>query len=57
MGLGGWQGGIAFDLTGDYIWAYANGSIAGIINLIILTLFFLHIRRGDGRQRLQAATA
>ncbi len=57
MGLGGWQGGIAFDLTGDYVWSYANGSIAGVINLLILTLFFLHIRRSGRHQGLQAVAA
>jgi MFS family permease len=45
MGLGGWQGGYIFDLTGDYLWSYGSGSIAGIINLIILYFFYKHIRK------------
>ncbi len=57
MGLGGWQGGIAFDLTGDYVWSFANGSIAGVINIAILALFYMQIRRGNGRQKLQPAAA
>jgi MFS family permease len=45
MGLGGWQGGILHDLTGSYHWSFANGSIAGLINLLILFLFYKHIRQ------------
>jgi predicted MFS family arabinose efflux permease len=45
MGLGGWQGGYIFDLTGDYMWSYLIGSIAGGINLIILYLLHRNIRR------------
>ncbi|MBT3916035.1 MAG: MFS transporter [Rhodospirillaceae bacterium] len=57
MGLGGWQGGIAFDMTGDYVWSFAIGSIAGVINLAILAFFYMHIRRSGQPQRLQAAAA
>jgi MFS family permease len=45
MGLGGWHGGYIYDLTGNYFWSYNSGSIAGIVNLIILFLFYLHIER------------
>lgn len=45
MGLGGWHGGYIFDLTGNYFWSYYSGSFAGIINLIILLLFYLHIEK------------
>ena len=45
MGLGGWQGGLMFDLTGTYYWSFANGSIAGVVNLFVLFLFYTHIRR------------
>ena len=44
MGLGGWQGGYIFDLTGDYFWSYWSGSIAGGINLIILFFFYQHLK-------------
>lgn len=46
MGFGGWQGGWVFDLTGDYVIPFANGSAAGLVNIFILALFALHIRRG-----------
>jgi MFS family permease len=45
MGLGGWQGGYIFDLTGNYLWSYGSGSIAGIINLLILFFFYKYIRQ------------
>ncbi|MEJ2119732.1 MAG: MFS transporter [Alphaproteobacteria bacterium] len=45
MGLGGVQGGVLFDLTGDYRWSYNTAVIAGAINLGILSAFYLHLRR------------
>jgi len=45
MGLGGVQGGVLFDLTGDYRWSYNTAVIAGAINLCILSAFYLHLRR------------
>jgi MFS family permease len=51
-GLGGWQGGHFFDLTGDYQWTYANAAIAGVINLVIVGSLWLTINR---RPSLKAA--
>ena len=45
MGLGGWLGGLIFDLTGSYHWSFATGSISGIVNLLILFFFYIYIRR------------
>lgn len=45
MGLGGVQGGVLFDLTGDYRWSYNTAAISGAINLCILGAFYLHLRR------------
>lgn len=50
MGLGGWQGGFVFDLTGDYIWPFRNAAAAGIINVSILVLFFFYIKRARVRR-------
>jgi MFS family permease len=36
MGLGGYQGGYFFDLTGSYTVSYANAAFAGIINMVIV---------------------
>jgi len=49
MGLGSWQGGFVFDLTGDYIWSFRNAAAAGIINVGILVLFFFYIKRAGVR--------
>ena len=45
MGLGGFLGGYFFDIYGDYIWAFAFAGISGVINLSILFLFALYIRK------------
>lgn len=45
MGLGSYQGGLFFDLTGDYVVPYANAAISGIINLGILASLFFYINR------------
>lgn len=45
MGLGGYQGGYLFDLTGDYTLAFAVAAIAGVVNLVILSALQLHISR------------
>ena len=48
-GLGGWQGGFFFDLTGAYGWTYANAAFAGIANLIVVgSLWFTIRQRGRG---------
>jgi len=44
MGMGGFFGGYLFDQTGDYDWSFAYASIAGVINLIVLGLFYIRIR-------------
>jgi MFS family permease len=46
MGLGGYQAGFFFDLTGNYIYSFANSVLAGIVNLMILgSLLFLVSRK------------
>ena len=42
MGLGGYLGGVFFDLRGDYEWSFAFAMVVGWINLIILSLFVLY---------------
>ena len=44
-GLGGWQGGFFFDLTGEYSWTYANAALAGVFNLAIVSALWLTINR------------
>jgi MFS family permease len=42
MALGAWQGGVFYDLCGTYYRSFANASLAGVVNLLILALLFLH---------------
>jgi MFS family permease len=45
---GGWQGGLTYDLTGAYFWAFANATFFGIVNLAIIGAVFLLVRRNSG---------
>lgn len=45
MGLGGYQGGFFFDLSGSYVIPYANAVAAGMVNLIIVSSLFFYFRR------------
>ena len=44
-GLGGWQGGVFYDLTGDYTVSFANAAAAGLFNLVIVGMLLAMIRR------------
>lgn len=44
-GLGGWQGGLLYDLTGAYDWSYRNAALAGAGNLVLLSLLWLTLNR------------
>jgi MFS family permease len=41
MALGGWQGGLFFDLCGSYGPSFANASLGGVANLLVLGLLYL----------------
>ncbi len=47
MGLGGFLGGYFFDIYEDYNWAFSFAGLSGVINLIILSFFFLYIKRAE----------
>ncbi|MBL4733589.1 MAG: MFS transporter [Rhizobiaceae bacterium] len=55
MGLGGYQAGYFFDLSGTYTMSYAFATIAGVINLLILTALFIfrqkHTSSGPDQHR------
>jgi MFS family permease len=40
MAFGAWQGGLFYDLCGDYFASFANASIAGVANLLVLALLY-----------------
>ncbi len=49
MGIGSYQGGYFFDLTGDYTWSYGIAAISGMINLtIVLSLIWFRYSRTGG---------
>lgn len=45
-GLGGWQGGWLFDLTGDYRMSFGVAAAAGVFNLAVMAALVLGLRRG-----------
>tara|TARA_R110002096_G_scaffold109774_21_gene240083 strand:- start:9033 stop:9599 length:567 start_codon:yes stop_codon:yes gene_type:complete len=45
--IGGYQGGLLYDLTGNYTAAYAVAALAGILNLIIVSSLFRKTQRLD----------
>ena len=44
-GLGGYQGGLFFDVTGSYATSYGNAALAGSLNLLVLAALLFIIRR------------
>lgn len=40
MAFGAWQGGLFYDLCGDYFRSFANASVAGVANLLVLALLY-----------------
>ncbi|MCW8084285.1 MFS transporter [Sabulicella glaciei] len=45
-GLGGFQGGVLFDLTGGYTAGFATAALAGVVNVVLLGGLLLAVRRG-----------
>lgn len=43
--IGGYQGGLFFDLMGNYGWAFTNAAIAGVVNLIVVGALYIAITR------------
>ncbi|MEO3430827.1 MFS transporter [Pelagibius sp. CAU 1746] len=44
-GLGGYQGGLFYDLTGGYDVSFANAALAGVLNLVVVGSLYLALRR------------
>ncbi len=56
MALGGWMSGKAFDLTGSYHAAFANGIAWNLLNLAIVAMLYRRsLRESAGAQRLSPA--
>jgi MFS family permease len=45
--IGGYQGGLLYDLTGAYVAPYAIAAVAGVLNLIIVSTLLRRSRRPD----------
>ena len=43
--VGGYQGGLFYDMIGNYGWAFANAAIAGVLNLIVVGALYITITR------------
>ena len=43
--IGAYQGGLLFDLTGDYNLTYTSAALAGVINLMIVGSLYVTITR------------
>jgi MFS family permease len=56
MALGAWQGGLFYDICGDYFASFANASAAGVANLLVLALL-LYVIRAPEAQRAAPAYA
>ena len=54
MAVGAWQGGLFYDLCGDYFVSFANASVAGVANLAILALLFFQLTRVPAAPRFAA---
>jgi MFS family permease len=55
MGIGSYQGGYFFDLTGNYAWSYGNAAIAGMCNLVIVGSLILYRRKPNLPLPVEAA--
>jgi MFS family permease len=44
MALGGWQGGVFYDLCGNYDTSFNNGGLSGVANLLVLGLLYYFSR-------------
>jgi MFS family permease len=57
MALGAWQGGWFYDLCGDYFVSFANASLAGVANLVVLALLYLWLLKPAAAAPRSAARA
>jgi MFS family permease len=44
-GVGGYQGGLLFDLTDDYTLSFAIAALAGVVNLIVVAALYFTLNR------------
>jgi predicted MFS family arabinose efflux permease len=51
MAAGAWQGGLFYDLCGNYFTSFANASVAGVANLLLLALLWIHVQPHSTRRQ------
>jgi MFS family permease len=57
MGLGGYVGGMLFDRYGDYVSSFSFASVMGVVNLLILLMFSMRIKRARQANNMLLAGA
>lgn len=57
MGLGGWQAGYFFDLTGSYHQSFLNAALSGVVNLALVGGLYFYTTRRRARFTLAPAAA
>ena len=55
--IGGYQGGVFFDLMGNYSWAFANAGIIGTVNLVVVAALYIAISRRPQKPHNTTAAA
>lgn len=48
MGIGGYQGGYFYDVTGNYTWSYGVAALSGVVNLSIVFCLIWYRRNRSG---------
>ena len=54
MGLGGYQAGYFFDLSGAYLISYGNAVAMGTVNLIIVGTLYVFVRKKNASMKRAA---
>jgi MFS family permease len=54
MGLGSYQAGYFYDLTGAYVLSYGNAALGGVVNLAVIGLLFWYRKHQNSRDRVPA---
>ena len=52
MGLGSYQAGYFYDLTGAYLLPYGNAALGGLANLAVVSLLVWYRRHQNSRHRI-----
>jgi uncharacterized membrane protein len=56
MGLGSYQGGYFYDVSGSYVLSYGISAIAGIVNIVIIALLMWYRQHRVARSRSRDAS-